>query len=210
MSVTNTQQAYELIKERIITTQLRPGALIQEAELMDELKLGRTPIREALKQLESEKLVVISPRRGIFVADVAISDLSHIQEIRVALNQLCARLAVSRATPDDLAQLKRLNQAFHSARQQGDQRVLMALDRQIHQSLVQCAHNKFLADELEWFYDLSMRIWYLYMDQLSVDDMAPEAFSEIIRAFETKDAGRAERALVQHIQHFGDLIKHIL
>lgn len=208
--MTDSQQAYEAIREKIISTQLRPGAIIHEAALMAELGLGRTPVREALRQLETEKLVFIIPRRGIFVADVTLSDLGHIQEIRVALNMLCARAAVERATPEDLAALKTTAQSFQAARQQGDHRSLMALDRQFHQKLAQCAHNRYLEAELEWYYNLSTRIWYLYLDKLKADDMAPEAFSEIIQALETKDTERANHAIVQHVQHFGDSVRHVL
>ena len=88
MVVTDTQRAYERIKERIITTQMPPGAVIQEAVLMTELGLGRTPIREALKILEAEKLVVVSSRRGMFVSGVSISDLAEIQEIRSVLRSV--------------------------------------------------------------------------------------------------------------------------
>ena len=98
MALTDTQKAYELIKEKIVTIQMRPGAMIQEAELITELGLGRTPIREALKRLEAEKLVVVSPHRGTFVADITISDLAQIQEIRLVLDTLCVHLAVERIT----------------------------------------------------------------------------------------------------------------
>ena len=210
MICTDTQKAYELIKERIITTQMRPGSVIQEAGLMSELGLGRTPIREALKRLEAERLVVISPRRGIFVADVSISDLSHIQEIRMALDVLCVRLAVERSSPAELAEMKHLIAEYRASAANSNQTALMALDRHFHQLLAKSSHNKFLEAEIDLFYNLSMRIWYLYLSQLELGSIDMEAFIEIMEAIETNDVEHAEQALLAHIRRFGDSVKRLL
>jgi DNA-binding GntR family transcriptional regulator len=207
--VTNTQQAYDQIKNWIITTQMRPGSVIQETSLMEALGLGRTPVREALKRLEIEKLVVVSPRRGMFVADVTISDLAHIQEVRSALDPLCVRLAVERSTPDEQAEIKRQIELL-AATNDTDLDGQMVLDRQIHKLLAQSTHNKFLEQEIELFYNLSTRIWHLYMTQLKSEELALEEFMEIMRAMETKDANRAELAILKHIRSFGESIKRLL
>src|SRR5690242_5497249 len=91
-------EAYRLIKEQIITLALPPAALIDEARLMADLELGRTPIREALQRLALENLVVILPRRGTIVADLNMSDLQKIFEIRVDLEVYVVRLAARRAS----------------------------------------------------------------------------------------------------------------
>src|SRR5258708_7152479 len=77
-----SQQAYQRLRDMIVTLQLAPGALINEAALMDELALGRTPIREALQRLAYEGLVVLQPRRGAFVGSLSIVDLQQIFELR--------------------------------------------------------------------------------------------------------------------------------
>jgi DNA-binding GntR family transcriptional regulator len=207
--VTNTQQAYDKIKGRIITTQMRPGAVIQEAALMEELGLGRTPIREALQRLEVEKLVIVSPRRGMFVAGVTISDLAHIQEVRTVLETLCIRLAVERSTPAEQAEMKRLI-GLLAATDRTDLDALMVLDRQIHEAMAQSAHNKYLEQEVELFYNLSVRIWYLYVNQLQSEELVLEAFVEIVEAMATKDVDRAQKAILKHVQSFGESIKRLL
>jgi GntR family transcriptional regulator, rspAB operon transcriptional repressor len=205
--VTDTQRAYERIKERIITTQMPPGAVIQEAVLMAELGLGRTPIREALKLLEAEKLVVVSSRRGMFVSGVSISDLAEIQEIRAVLDPLCVRLAVARITPVELAEMRSLVETGQALVEQGDARALMALDRRFHALLAESSCNELLETELEMLYNLSTRIWYLYLDRLEQGDLAFGALAEILQALETKDVGRAERAILEHIHDFGDAVR---
>ena len=72
-------------QEKIVSLELPPGSVIDEAGLQEELDLGRTPIREALKRLSLEKLVVIIPRRGMFVSDIGITDLQQLYEVRVVL-----------------------------------------------------------------------------------------------------------------------------
>jgi DNA-binding GntR family transcriptional regulator len=207
--VTNTQLAYDRIKDRIITTQMSPGSVIQEASLMEELGLGRTPVREALKRLEAEKLVIVSPRRGMFVAGVTISDLANIQEVRNVLEALCVRLAVKRSTPAEQVELKRLIELL-AAKAENDPTALMTVDREIHILLGKCTHNKLLEQEVELFYNLSLRIWYLYVAQLKSEELVLEAFSEILQAIETNDPDRAERAILKHIQGFGESIKRLL
>jgi DNA-binding GntR family transcriptional regulator len=205
--ITDTQRAYERLKERIITTQMPPGAVIQEAVLMAELGLGRTPIREALKLLEAEKLVVVSSRRGMYVSGVSISDLAEIQEIRSVLDPLCARLAVSRITAAELAEMRSLVEAAQAPVEKRDLKALMTLDRRFHSLLARSSCNELLEAELETLYNLSARIWYLYLDRLDQSDLAYDAWSEILSALETKDAGRAEQAILRHIRDFGDAVR---
>jgi GntR family transcriptional regulator, rspAB operon transcriptional repressor len=205
--VTDTQRAYERIKERIITTQMPPGAVIQEAVLMAELGLGRTPIREALKILEAEKLVVVSSRRGMFVSSVSISDLAELQEIRAVLDPLCVRLAVARITPAELAEMRALVAVGQAQVEKRDLKALLALDRHFHSLLAKSACNELLATELEMLYNLSARIWYLYLERLDQNELTFNDLAEILTALETKDVGRAEQAILGHIRDFGDAVR---
>jgi DNA-binding GntR family transcriptional regulator len=97
-NVSLRQRAYERIKKKIVSLELSPGSVIDEAVLQAELDLGRTPIREALQRLSLEKLVVIVPRRGMFVADIGVMDLQRLFEVRVVLECMAARLAAQRGT----------------------------------------------------------------------------------------------------------------
>ena len=210
MTRTDAQKAYTQIKELIITTKMRPGSVIQEPVLMSKLGLGRTPIREALKLLEAEKLVVVSPRRGMFVSDVSITDLLHVQEIRLELDALCARLAVERSTPLQLTEMKQLADRYFACGNDCDQTTLLELDRRFHHLLAEAAHNRLLQAELEKLYNLSLRIWYLYIGHLKPEDLAMDAFLEVLAAIETKDPQRADRAMRHHIQCFQEAIRQKL
>jgi DNA-binding GntR family transcriptional regulator len=206
MNLTDAGRAYLQIKEKIITVEMPPGSVIQESQLIDELGLGRTPIREALKQLQSENLVVVAPRRGMFVADVTITDLPQIFEVRVELEALCARLAAQRATLTQLSDLKCLMAECQEA-DHGDKELILGLDRRFHQLLAEAAGNKFLRNEVEKLYNLSLRIWYLAISAIRSQDIDVDAHFDIVDALETRDSGQSEQRMRQHIRHFHDTIK---
>jgi len=209
MTLTDAEKAYQRIKEDIVTLKMRPGALIHEVDLMEELEFGRTPIREALKRLQSENLVIASPRRGMFVADIAITDLTQIYEIRVELEALCARLAAQRATSQQLHEMKALVDECQQAAQ-NDKEQLMALDRRFHGLLAKASQNRFLRSELDRFNNLSLRIWYLALAYAQPEDLDIPAHADILRAIETGDEEQAERRMRRHIVHFHETIKQYL
>ena len=209
MTLTDADRAYLQIKEKIITVQMPPGSVIQETRLIEELGLGRTPIREALKQLQSENLVVVAPRRGMFVSDVAITDLQQIYEVRVELESLCARLAAQRITPEQLSELKSLMAECRRS-DQDDKELVLSLDRRFHQLMAESAGNKFLRSEVEKFYNLSLRVWYLAINSIQSQDVDVDAHFEIAHAIETRDCDRSERRMREHIRHFHDTIKMYL
>jgi len=206
MTLTDADRAYLQIKEKIITVQMPPGSVIQEARLIQELGLGRTPIREALKQLQSENLVVVAPSRGMFVSDVAITDLQQIYEVRVELESLCARLAAQRITPEQLSELKNLMAECRRS-DRDDKELVLSLDRRFHQLMAESAGNKFLRGEVEKFYNLSLRVWYLAINSIQSQDVDVDAHIEIAHAIETGDCDRSERRTREHIQHFHNMIK---
>lgn len=210
MPATDTQRAYELLREKIITTQMAPGSVIHEATVMAQTGFGRTPIREALKLLEAEHLVTVSPRRGMFVTAINISDLAYIQEVRSALDPLCVRLAVARITTSDLARLRDLVDEIQISAESGDMQALIALDRRFHTLLAQSTRNPILISENEMLYNLSLRIWHFYLDSLTPKDFGFDHLAAIVDALGAKDEARAEAALAHHIADFGAAIRRRL
>lgn len=206
MSTTDASKAYDLIKERVIKIQMPPGSVIREAELMKELDLGRTPIREALKRLESENLVIVKPRQGIFVADIPITDLIQIFEVRVELESLCTYLASKRMTSSILARMKDLAETY-SGSEKRDLNCLFEQDRQFHMLLAEAANNRFLSDEIEQYYNLSLRIWYLVLNNVKPEDVDVDAHLKILRAIEGRDHEGARKHMRKHIEQFHRTIK---
>jgi DNA-binding GntR family transcriptional regulator len=205
----DTQRAYELIREKITTLELAPGAPINEQHLAESLDMGLAPVREALKLLAHDELVVITPRHGLYVAAVDLPDLEQISEMRLSLESLSARLAARRATPDELAVLEALRQE-QAAVSPADSRRLFDLDHKFHQAIARAAHNKYLARTLEHFFGLSQRLWYLALPRLGFLPAAVEKHLGLIEAIKAGDADRAEQIMRDHVQEFYDRVREIL
>src|SRR2546425_2318849 len=143
-----SEAAYLLIRDRILSLALPPGSLVHEAQLREELSIGRTPIREALQRLAHEKLVRSVPNRGTFITDVNITDLARITEVRVVLEGHAARLAADRGTAADRAALGVLLERLDVV-ERTNQRELMQLDQEIHRQIYRSARNSFLENTLD-------------------------------------------------------------
>ena len=209
MKPTDAEKAYSQIKQKIITTKMPPGSVISEIQLMDELDLGRTPIREAIKQLQSENLVIVTPRRGMYVSDIAVTDLSQLFELRVELEALAARLAAQRISEEKLDQLRQLAEAYLHI-DPNNKENLINLDHEFHCLIAKAADNKFLHQELEHYYDLSLRIWYLAINYAQPEDIDVNAHIEILEAIEAGDAQSAGLRMKTHIEEFHQTIKQYL
>ncbi len=193
------EQAYTALRDLILTLQLAPGAPLHEEALGARFKVGRTPLREAVKRLEAETLVVIYPRRGTFVAEVNLTDNSLISDVRRQLEGHAAHRAAQRATDPDrdrLRQLSRTIQASPGGRQEG-----MRLDTLIHREVYRCAHNHYLEANLSQYYNLSLRIWYLFLDRLPEVDHAAEHLP-MIDAIVAGQANVAREYAARHVTHF--------
>jgi DNA-binding GntR family transcriptional regulator len=204
-----SDKAYQLIRQRIITLELAPLSAIDEQALMEDLQLGRTPIREALQRLSSEGLVFFAPRRGIFVADISITDLQKIFELRLILEGFCARLAAQRATSEQLALLEQIIEELEHV-PDGDSKALMAIDERFHELLYEAGDNEFLADVLKRLHAFSFRLWYLVLERLGDVRAAMEQHIEITDALQARDGARAEELLQRHIYGFQQEIKNVL
>lgn len=204
-----SDKAYQLIRHKIITLELPPLASIDEQALMEDLQLGRTPIREALQRLAAEDLVFFAPRRGIFVSEISITDLQKIFEARMVLEGFCARLAAQRATAEQLATMDAIVSGLDHEEEK-EARALMAVDEAFHEWLYDAADNKFVADTLRRLHALSFRLWHLVLDRLGNVREAMEQHVEIANAVKARDGARAEVLIQRHISEFQQEIKSVL
>jgi len=194
--------AYYAIKEKIIALELPPASLVDEAKLADELAIGLTPVRQALRRLALENFVVILPRRGTLVADLNLSDLQKIFEMRLELEALAATLAAKRATPPQLAEMAHLLSETEVLIKAGDQRKLIELDRALHALIARCAHNEFLEQTLEWLYGHVLRLWNLSLHRMGVLPTAMAEHHTIFQALQRGDSQCAATLMSAHVQHF--------
>ena len=204
-----SEKAYKLIRHKIVTLELPPLSPIDEQALMEDLQLGRTPIREALQRLAADGLVIIAPRRGMFVADISITDLQKIFELRMVLEGFCARLAAGRATAVQLGEMDKIICQLAEVAD-GDSAALMDIDERFHLLLYEAADNEFLADGAQRLHALSLRLWHLVLNRLGNVRAAMDQHSGIADALKARDADRAETLVKQHINEFQQEIKAVI
>jgi DNA-binding GntR family transcriptional regulator len=191
----------------IVTLQLAPGAPINEERLSAELAVGRTPLRDAIKRLEAERLVVIYPRQGTFVAEVNITDHGLIADVRRQLEGHAARRAAERLTEVDRRVLTELVDRVRAS--DGGREVSMRLDTDIHRAVYQCAHNHYLAATLDHYYNLALRIWYLFLDQLPEVDHARHHLP-MLEAILAGEGTRAYELAAHHVDAFEASVRETL
>src|ERR1700748_3743892 len=121
-------RAYRALRDRLVTLRIPPGAPIDEDAIGRELKMGRTPVREAIKRLALEKLVTVFPRRGTFASEINITDLAHISDVRAQLEGHAAYRAAERITQEQRAELAGLLAELDIHRGADDLEALMELD----------------------------------------------------------------------------------
>ncbi len=208
-----SEEAYVQIRDRILSLDLPPGSVVEEARLRQELAIGRTPIREALQRLAHEKLVRSVPHRGTFVTDVNITDLARITEVRVVIEGHASRLAAERCGDADRNAMRELLGSLKTERIR-DQRELMNLDQRIHRQIYRAARNSFLESTLERYFNLSLRLWFLILDHEVDHDVrlrqAVDEHVELLEAIVAGDGDRAEATMRRHVMGFEREIRKAL
>jgi DNA-binding GntR family transcriptional regulator len=209
MSITDYNTARDEIRELIISLKLPPGSVVSEGRLMEELGLGRTPVREALKLLEAENLLVIVPRRGIFVADIGLSHLHQIYEMRVALEPMAARLAAVRITAPKLSQLELCSDEMRHVDSM-DIPSVFRIDRAFHRVLARASGNDLLVKDLSHHYNLALRLWNLVQSNLSAADLGLDSHVALLEALAAGDADLAGLTMQEHVQRSHARIRALL
>jgi DNA-binding GntR family transcriptional regulator len=169
---------------------------------MAELGIGRTPLREAVKRLTLENLVVVRPRRGTFVTDVHPADIAAITEVRSELEGYAAALAAERLDEAERAQVRALLGELAELGRQGDQDGLMRLDQRVHRLTWAASRNPYLIDTLERCFTLSLRIWYVVLDRMPTLRASVHRQSQLLEALLGGDPVAARALMREHVLAF--------
>lgn len=199
-------RAYVRLRDQIITTELPPGTLLQEAELMLRIGIGRTPVREALQRLRQDGFVTVIPRRGTLVTEINITDLAAIYEIRSHLESWEAGLAAERATAADRIEASELADELRALTERDGFEALLALDRRVHRFVYRCGRNAFLAETIDRYHNLSLRILYVAMARYPaltprLQDVVQDQL-KLLEAIVRGEAVKAQEVAAAHVHDF--------
>ena len=200
MKQTKQQQVYEYIKKKINSNEYPPGTPLTEESICDELKVSRTPVRDAIRRLTSENLLVLTPGVGLSVSSIGLEDLIEIFDIREGLEGLAVRLFIDRA-PD--ATIKRLHNCVaegEEAVHQNDFNQFMDHDMEFHRIIDATVGNRRLSSMLDGIYEQINRLAYTNREDPEVCRLALSGHHKILQAIEGHDRQAAMDAMENHVR----------
>ena len=203
-------RAYRILLDRLIMLDIQPGEPIMEKQLAEEMGVGRTPLREALKRLESDHLVVTYPRRGTFASQVDVTELAHVSEVRQALEPLAARRAAEARGGEWREQLLEVLEDIKELDPDQSQRELLAYDLSVHRLVYSVTQNEHLSETLIRLDNIATRIWAALSDRLpSLHEHIVE-HTQLIKQIVAGDADAAEKTAEQHVKNFYSMVRDAL
>lgn len=191
------ESAYQRLLDEIRAGLLQPGARLRETELAARLGISRTPVREAIRQLEADGLVVHVPRSGAAIRRLDYAEIMELYEMRVVLEGTAARLAARSASDVELNELEALNAELGEAAGSGD---AFRLNRQFHLTLLDAARNRFLDRAAGTLQRTMLILGPSTLGEEARARAAVEEHARILEALRARDGERAEREMRAHIE----------
>jgi DNA-binding GntR family transcriptional regulator len=205
----NKEEAYEELRVRIITNGVVPGEILKEKDLMAQLAIGRSPLREILFRLQEENLIKPLPRLGYMVTTLDIFEVRELVELRRELEGYAGYLAAQRITTEQLEDLRTIIRQAESetAETKEVSNITEYFDTRFHSLLYQAAGNQKLMKVLQDLHIVMLRIWFHV--GLDAIDFAHQAqnFYEVLEALEQKDPAKARSVMEDHVDLYAAQIK---
>ncbi len=202
MSASTENQAvscYRELMRRLQAGSIAPGDYLREQTVAEEFGVSRTPVREALRKLETEGLLVSEPRLGMRVRTLDYTEVIELYEVRLVHERAVARIAAAKSTDIELSELKDIQLALEKSKNNAAK--MAALNHRFHFALLQMAKNRFLTRAVE---GMQRSMLLLGPSTLADDKRANMAIKEhraIIRALEKRDSDKAEAIMATHLQN---------
>lgn len=198
VKLTKQQYVYDYIRNRIISNELVPGTIITEESICNTLNVSRTPVRDAIRRLTSEELLVVTPGVGLSVPNIGLEDLIEIYDIREALECLAVRIFVGRATPAIIEAMSDIMEEQKEAFAAGDTNRFMKLDMHFHRQIDTVAGNKRLSALLDSIYEQISRLAFINQDDPTILEIAVPAHHRLLEHITNRDKEQAVLAMQEH------------
>lgn len=156
---------FDSLRKAIVTGDLKPGERIMEAQIADRLGVSRTPVREAIKKLEKEKLIEMVPRKGAYVARITSKDVLDVLELRKLLEGFSALLASERMTSKEKQKLEKISKEFAKCIESGDKEGMIQKDNEFHSLIFSSTRNEKLMDIIKSLQDQFQRFREVYFNE---------------------------------------------
>lgn len=190
---------FNALRQAILKGQLKPGDRLMEIQLANKLGVSRTPVREAIRKLELEGLVLMVPRKGAEVAQITEKSLVDVMEIRRALEELAVRLACERMTSEGLDNLRNAEEMFEDALKKDDITAIAEGDVRFHDAIYQATDNLKLVQLLSQFREQMYRYRVEYLKRREFHPQVITEHRDIIRTIEERNTDVAAEQICSHI-----------
>ena len=192
------------LRRLILDGQLAPGTTLRLSPLAASLGVSVMPVREALRRLEAEGLVVLTPRRGATVAELSVEDAEETYALRTALESLCAGRAAERLTDADLVELQRLFDCMDSAEESADLAAFIDADHAFHSYLYGVSGRSRLLGMISELQDRSRRYLPSLYEAWQMAEDPLDAHRPLLAAIKERDPARVEELTREHMRQAGD------
>ena len=192
---------FQTLRQAILKGELKPGERLMEIQLANKLGVSRTPIREAIRKLELEGLVLMIPRRGAEVAEITEKSLRDVLEVRSALEDLAVELACERINEEQITALKVAAEEFEQALQGGELTAYAEADVKFHDIIYHATENQRLVQLLYNLREQMYRYRVEYLKRTEVHQTLLKEHRYIIECIEKHDKEAAKKAIRTHVDN---------
>jgi DNA-binding GntR family transcriptional regulator len=205
----NKEEAYEELRVRIVTNGVAPGEILNEKDLMAQLAIGRSPLREILFRLQEENLIKPLPRLGYMVTTLDIFEVRELVELRRELEGYAGYLAAQRITPEQLDDLRAIfkEAEAETAETRDVSNITEYFDTRFHSLLYQAAQNQKLVKILQDLHIVMLRIWFhVGLGAIGFAHQAQNLYT-VLEALEQKNPEKARTAMEDHVDQYAAQVK---
>jgi DNA-binding GntR family transcriptional regulator len=201
-------KVFHKLQEDILSGKYEADEELKEKTIGDEMGVSRTPVREALRQLELQGLVTITPNKGAHVVGLSKQDLNDIYEIRSVLEGLCAKWAAEKATPEQIEELEEIVYLteFHVSKGHSEQ--VFELDNKFHEKMYEASGSKVLGNVLSDYHHYVQRIRRTTLKSKERSEKSNQEHRMIAEAIRAHDAEKAQLLANSHIMRTMENIDH--
>lgn len=192
---------FNTLRQQILTGELKPGERLMEIHLANKLGVSRTPIREAIRKLELEGLVIMIPRRGAEVAQITWKNLKDVLEVRRALDVLAIELSCDRITKEELLELQAACKNFEEATKTADVREVAEADVKFHDIIVKSTRNDRLIQLVNNLSEQMYRYRFEYLKDTSSHEALVNEHNKILQSIINKDVKSAVEGVKIHVDN---------
>lgn len=201
---------FNTLREAILHGELKPGERLMEISLANRLGVSRTPVREAIRKLELEGLVIMIPRKGAQVAQITEQDLNDVLEVRLGLEELAMQFACERIDEEHLQEIARAAQDFEDLMEEGDITDLAQADVHFHELIYQATQNQRLIQIINNLREQMYRYRIEYLKDQHVYEKLLSEHEEIIRHIEKGEKDEAARVVSRHIENQAQAVADVI